>query len=156
MRFLATVGLLVATTAFGVGAVPKVLVRFSADIHGTRTNVWFLCHVLITNDTDVPLTVTNLFSLAPGLALKISYLDGKELARTYAVGLHAWTWTFAPHSEKTYKLMYGVPSTSGNYGNPGISLPGPTRRANLQIEGTLSGSSYSGRITSNIVEIQIP
>src|SRR5260370_477896 len=108
-RRICALALLAATDLFAGSANPKVTIRFSADVHGTRTNVWFLCHVLINNQTAAPLTVTNLFSRSPGLALKVTDLEGKELARTYSVGLHAWTWTLPQNNEKSYKLMYGVP-----------------------------------------------
>src|SRR6266566_6577360 len=134
--------LLAATALFAASASPRVTIRFSADVDGTHTNVWFLCHVLLNNQTTAPLTVTNLFSRPPGLALKVTDWDGKELARTYSVGLHAWTWTLPPDSEKSYKLMYGVPSVSDSYQNPGISLPASAKTVKLQIEGTLSGSTY--------------
>ena len=118
--------------------------------------MWFLCRVAINNQTDVPLTVTNLFSRFPGLALKIADWNGRELKKTYAAPLHASTWTFPPGGQKEFKLMYGVPATSGSYQYPGISLPDTAKTVRLVIEGTLSGSSYSGGITSNVVKAKIP
>jgi len=150
------VGLLIAANALADPSNTNVTVRL-VDAHhvGPHSNVWFLCSVTIANHTGVPLTVTNLFARFPGLALKISGLDGKELKRTYAVALHNWTWTLPAGSQRVYKLMYGVPAASGSYQNPGISLPATARTVRLQIEGTLSGSTYNGSITSNVAEVTI-
>ncbi len=150
-------GLLILGRAMGATENARVDVHLGTiSVIGTETNVWFLCNVTIENRTKVPLTTTNLFLRFPGLALKITDSNDKELKSTYAVPLHASTWTFPPQSPRTFKLSYGVPGISGSYHYPGISLPGNARTVRLHIEGTLSGSSYSGGITSNIVEVKIP
>ena len=157
IKLLTTLGLLVAAGAFANAASTNVTVLLDPiSVVGTHSNVWFFCHVRIDNQTDASLTATNLFARSPGLALKVSDLNGLELKRTYAAALHTWKFTFAPGSQTDYKLMYGVPSSSGSYGKPGISLPDAAKSVRLQIEGAFSGSGYSGGITSNVVEVNIP
>ena len=158
MKNLAAIlALLVAVRALGDSASTNVTVRLgSVSVLGTHTNMWFDCDVTINNQTRVPLTVTNVFRRPPGLALKVTDLDGKELKRTYAWPLKSWEWTHAPGSQKEFKrLGYGAkPGKNGNV--LGISLPETVKTVRLQIEGTLSGSSHSGGITSNVVEVKIP
>jgi hypothetical protein len=149
--------LLVRLAGFSQTASTSVTVRLdSASTIGTHTNVSFLCHVRVRNETESALTATNLFARPPGLALRITTPDGKELKRTYAAPLHIWKFTFAPNEQQTFKLMYGVPGIGGSYQHPGIPLPGDGRTVLVQIEGTLSGSSYTNRIVSNAVEVKIP
>jgi hypothetical protein len=158
MKSLLTIfALMIAGSVFGDVAGTNVMVRLGQiSVIGTHTNLWFDCDVTINNQTDVPLTVTNLFAKSPGLALKITDLNGKELKRTYAWPLKAGEWTHAPGSEKDFKrLGYGAkPGKNGKV--LGISLPETMKTVRLQIEGTLSGSSYSGAVTSNIVEVKVP
>src|SRR5579872_3691598 len=79
------------------------------SVLGTRTNMWFECNVTINNQTPLPLTVTNLFVKSPGLALKVSDLEGNELKRVYAWPIKTWTWTQAPGSQEEFKrLGYGA------------------------------------------------
>jgi hypothetical protein len=94
--------------------------------------------------------------MPPGLALKVADLNGEELKRLYAWPLKSWKWTHAPGSQRGFKrLGYGAsPSRNGNV--RGISLPEPVQVVRLRIEGALSGSSYGGGITSNVVEVKIP
>lgn len=156
-NLIAILALLFAVTAFGDSASTSVTVRLGpVSVLGTRTNMWFDCDVTINNQTLVPLTVTNLFVRSPGLALKVSDLDGNELKRVYAWPIKSWKWTYAPGSQKEFKrLGYGAkPGMGGNV--LGISLPETVKTVRLQIEGTLSGSSYTGGITSNVVEVKIP
>ena len=156
-RFILLLGLLLATPAFGDAATNEVTVQLeSVSVYGPRTNTWFFCNVRVDNQTDTTLSVTNLFVLAPGLGLKISDSNGKELKKTYAAPFHSWKWNFAPHSGQHYRLMYGVPSPTGGYNVPGIPLPSSAHALRVQIEGTMSGSSYTGSITSNVVEVRLP
>src|SRR4051794_35345521 len=89
---------------------------------GPRSNVWFLFNVTFVNDSTSLLKATNLFSDPPGLALKVFDLNGKILTTTFAVRLHASEFAFPPHSQKSFKLSYGVPSISHSYQMPGIAL----------------------------------
>jgi len=150
-------GFLMATTVLNGAESTNVTVHLGTVVaHGTRTNMWFDCDVTINNHTSVALSVTNLFVRAPGLALRITDLRGEELNRTYAWPLKSWEWTHAPGSQREFKrLGYGAkPSRDGNV--LGISLPDGVKSVRLQIEGTMAGSSYSGGITSNVVEVKIP
>src|SRR5204863_1715820 len=105
---------------------------------------------------ELPLTVTNLFGTSPGLALKVKDSDGKELKRLYAWPLKSWEWTHDPASQREFKkLGYGAkPGKDGHV--LGIAFPEMVKTVSLQIEGTMSGSSYTGSITSNVVEVKIP
>jgi hypothetical protein len=156
-RLITLAGLLIAATAFGdpEGTNNVTIHLGPVSVLGTRTNMWFDCDVTINNQTRVPLTVTNLFVRFPGLALKVTDLDGKELKRTYAWPFKAWQWTHAPGSQKEFKrLGYGAkPGKNGNV--LGICLPETVKTVRLQIEGAMSGSSYNGSITSNIVDVDI-
>jgi hypothetical protein len=156
-RLITLVGLLVSATAFSGPESTNVTVQLgSVSVLGTRTNMWFDCDVTIKNQTRLPLTVTNLFVRPPGLSLRITDLNGKELKRTYAWPLKSWEWTHSPSSQKEFKrLGYGAkPGRNGNV--LGISLPEFVKSVRLQIEGNMSGSSYNGSITSNVVEVDIP
>ena len=156
-RLIILAGLLISATAPGGPGSTNVAVALGAvSVLGTHTNLWFDCDVTVNNQTGVPLTVTNLFRRSPGLALKITDLDGKELKRTYAWPLKEWEWTHAPGTQKTFKrLGYGAkPGRDGNV--VGISLPDTAKTVRLLIEGTMSGSSYNGSITSNIVVVNLP
>jgi hypothetical protein len=155
--FLLIVGLLVAVSAFGDAASNNVSVHLGrVAVRGSHTNMWFDCDVSINNQTSVPLTVTNLFVRFPGLALKVADMDGKELKRIYAWPLKSWEWTHSQGSQKEFRML-GYGARPGRDGKViGISLPETVKTVRLQIEGTMSGSTYSGGITSNVVEVKIP
>jgi hypothetical protein len=156
-RLITLTGLLISATALGGPGSTGVAVALGpVSVLGTHTNLWFDCDVTINNQTAAPLTVTNLFVRSPGLALKVIDLDGNELKRTYAWPLKAWKWTHAAGTQETFKrLGYGAkPGRDGNV--IGISLPDSLKTVRLQIEGTMSGSSYIGGVTSNVVEVKIP
>jgi len=154
---LILVGLLTAARGFSGSESTNVTVHLGpVSVLGTRTNIWFDCDVTVHNQTGTPLTVTNLFGMHPGLALKVADLNGKELKRVYAWPHKSWKWTHAPGSQKEFKRL-GYGAKRGRNGNvDGISLPETVQVVRLQIEGTLSGSSYGGGITSNVVEVKIP
>jgi hypothetical protein len=155
-RLLTILGLLIAVSTFGSPGADVTVHLGTVTVVGTHTNMFFECKVTINNQTGVSLTVTNLFCMSPGLALKIADLEGKELKRTYAWPWKAWKWTVPPgNQQENEKLWYGAKPKHGG-GITGISLPDPARIVRLQIEGTLSGSSYAGSITSNVVEVKIP
>ena len=156
-RLITLVGLLIALTALSGPEGTNVTVHLGpVSVLGTRTSMWFDCDVTVNNQTSVPLRVTNLFARSPGLGLRITDLNGKELLRTYAWPLKSWEWTHAPGSQKKFKrLGYGArPGKDGNV--VGISLPDTVKIIGLQIEGTMSGSSYNASITSNVIDVDIP
>jgi hypothetical protein len=156
-RLMMLLGLVVAAIACGASASTNVSVHLGAvSVLGTPTNLWFDCDVIINNRTDTPLTVTNLFVCPPGLALKITSPDGTELNRAYAWPLKSWKWTHAPRSQQQFRrLGYGAkPGRNGNV--VGISLPEAVKSVRLQIVGIMSGSSYEGDVTSNVVEVNVP
>src|SRR5438046_2758708 len=96
-NLLIIAALLVAVSAFADSPGGGVAVHLGpVSVIGTHTNLWFDCNVTIINQTELPLTVTNLFGTSPGLALKVKDSDGKELKRLYAWPLKSWEWTHDP------------------------------------------------------------
>jgi hypothetical protein len=151
-RLLIILMSLVAVSAFGDPVSTNVTVRLGpVSVIGTYPSVMFKCNVTINNQSDKTLVATNLFAMSPGLALKVSDLDGKELQRTYAMPWITWRFTFSPGIHPLSNLFYGVKIINGHKHVEELSLPNAAKTVRLQIEGTLSGSS----ITSNIVEVKI-
>jgi hypothetical protein len=149
-------GLMITVRTFGDAGGSNVTVRLdNIRVAGTRTNLYFECNVRINNQSGLSLTATNLFFGSPGLALKVSGLDGKELKRTYAWPWKAWEYTLLAGEQEYKGLWYGARSGRGGAVS-GISLPETAKIVRLQIEGTLSGSSYTNSIASNVVEVRIP
>ena len=154
----ASLVLLVALSAFG-GDDGNVTVTLN-DVSpiGTHTNIWFECSVTIHNGTSAPLTFTNLFHGPPSLALKISDLDGKELKRVYTVPYkfeQATTqWDIAPGDNTFTNVLYGLPGAVGS--RPQLSLPEGVHAVRVQVQGILPGSSFTNRLTSNLVKVQVP
>jgi hypothetical protein len=149
-------GLALGAAASGASANTNVSVTLGqVSVLGTHTNLWFDCDVTISNQSSMPLTMTNLFTIKPGFALSITSLDGTELNRAYAWPLKSWKWTHAPGSSKEFrKLGYGAkPGRDGNV--VGISLPESVKTVRLQLVGTMAGSNYEGAITSNVVQVDI-
>ena len=153
-RMLMILVLLAAVRAFG-GDDGNVTVKLNdVSPRGTHTNIWFECSVTIHNGTSAPLTVNNLFIGPPSLALKISDLDGKELKRVYSVPhiIEPTQWDIAPGDDTFTNVCYGLPN--GN--RPPLSLPEGVHAVRVQVQGILPGSSFTNRLTSNIVEVQVP
>jgi hypothetical protein len=116
---------------------------------GNHTNIWFECRFTIHNGTGTPLSATNVFVAPPGLALKISDLDGKELKRIYADPWinYALNSPTIPPGDSTFKEPYGL----GRF----VALPDTVQIVRVRLEGTLSASGYTNRLTSNIVEVHV-
>ncbi|MGA2247092.1 MAG: hypothetical protein ABSH48_19050 [Verrucomicrobiota bacterium] len=155
-KLLTILGLLAAVRAFG-GDDGNVTVKLDdVSPRGIHGNMWFECSVTIHNGTSAPLTFTNLFHGPPSLALKISDLDGNELKRVYSVPYifeRATTqWDIAPGDDTFTNVLYGLPN--GN--RPPFSLPEGVHTVRVQVQGILPGSSFTNRLTSNIVEVQVP
>jgi hypothetical protein len=153
-RLLIILGLLAAVEAFGVDDGHVTVKLNDVSPIGTHTNIWFECSVTIHNGTSAPLKVTNLFLGAPSLALKISDLDGKELQRAYSPGhiSEPLQWDIAPGDNTFTNVLYGLPSGNRTM----LSLPEGVHAVRVQIQGVLPGSSFTNRLTSNVVEVQIP
>ena len=157
-RLLMILASLLAVSAFGE-SVTNVTVRLSPDVYiiGTHTNVIFRCTMTVNNQTEATFTATNLFSMPPGLALLVIDSHGKPLKRLYA----PWKtpdWIIHPGTNQINWLYYGMGDglTRWRENQNGVSLPDAAKTVRLQIEGNLSGSSYTNRLTSNIVEVEVP
>jgi hypothetical protein len=150
-RLLAVLLLLVAVSAFadsgGVTAHLRVI-----SVTGTHTHPMFICNITLDNQTGATLTATNLFCESPGLALKVAGSDGQELARAYAGQWKIWQFYIYPGSHTFTNLYYGY----NIYNVSGFSIPESTKELKLQLVGTLAGSSYTNRVTSNVIEMQVP
>jgi hypothetical protein len=151
-HLLMIIGLMAAASALGADDVTVKLNGVSPI--GNHTNMYFECSVTIHNGTSAPLTVYNLFIGPPSLALKISDLDGKELRRIYSVP-HIYEplpWVIAPGDNTFTNVAYGLPS--GNRRT--VSLPEGVHVVRVQVQGNLPGSSFTNRLTSNVVEVRVP
>ena len=144
---------LISVRAFGdsVGVAAHLNV---VSVNGPHTNLMFTCNITLDNQTGTTLTATNLFCKPPGLALRVSDLDGHEFAQTYAWPWEIWQFHIHPGSNTFSNLLYV--RKYKNVDTVGVSLPAGTKSVRLQIEGTLSGSSYTNRLISNVVEMQVP
>ena len=120
------------------------------SVTGTHTNLTFTCNITLDNQTGATLIATNLFCMPPGLALRVTDLDGHELAQTYALPWEIWQFHIRSGSYTFSNLWYGQDMIRHVFG---LSTPVSTKAVRLQIVGTLSGSSYTNRLTSNVVEV---
>jgi hypothetical protein len=147
-QLLMILALLAATSALGADDVTVKLDGVSPQ--GNHTNIWFECRFTILNGTSTPLSATNLFVAPPGLALKISDLDGKELKRVYADPWinYALNSPMIPPGDSKFKEPYGL----GRF----VALPETVQIVRVRLEGTLSASGYTNLLTSNIIEVHIP
>jgi hypothetical protein len=149
-RLLMIFGLLAAASALGADDVTVKL----KDVvpKGTHTNLWFECTLAIHNGTSTSFSATNLFVAPPGLALKISDLGGKELKQLYADPYinSALNTAIIPPGDSTFKEPYGL----GRW--PPFALPESAQTVKVRLEGTLSHTEYTNRLTSNVVEVQVP
>jgi hypothetical protein len=149
-QLLTALGLLAAANALGADDVTVKLKDVAPK--GTHTNMWFECTLAIHNGTSRSFSATNLFVGRPGLALKVSDLDGKELKQLYAdpyINFYLNT-AVIPPGDSTFKEPYGL----GKW--PPFVLPDHMQTIRVKLEGTLSYNEYTNRLTSNVVEVQVP
>jgi hypothetical protein len=66
----------------------------------------FTCNITLDNQTGATLTATNLFRMPPGLALRVSDLDGHKLAQMYAWPWEIWQFHIRPGSYTFSNLLY--------------------------------------------------
>jgi len=151
MKNLATIlALLVVLSAFGADDVTVKLNDVS--LKGNHTNMWFECTLTIHNGTSSTFYATNLFCGPPGLALKISDLAGKDLKPLYAdpYKISDMNNAFIPLGDTTFKEPYGLAKW------PPFSLPESVQTIRVRLEGRLSYTGYTNRLTSNVVEVHVP
>ena len=151
-RLLMILGLLVAAKMFGADTVTVKLDEVSPN--GFHSNIWYECKFTIHNGSSASLSTTNLFTAPPGLALKISDLNGNELTR-----LHANPWMdyarnspLIPPGDSKFKELYGI----GGWHSRPFPLPESVRIVRVRLEGTLTASGFTNRLTSNVVEVNVP
>ena len=143
-------GLFAAASALGTDEVTVKLNDVSAK--GNHTNVWFECTLTIHNGTSTTISAANFFVGPPGLALKISDLSGKELKQIYADPYNNFSLNTAiiPPGDITFKEPYGL----GRW--PPFSLPESVQTIRVKLDGRLSYSGYTNRLTSGFVEVHVP
>ncbi len=159
-RSLRILALLIALTAFGDSAGVTAHLRLvSAD--SNRTNLTFTCDVTVDNRTGAALVATTFPAMPRGLALRVTDAEGHVLATMYAHPMIFWSFysqkepfQLHPGSQTFSKLWYN--ERPNGPGPLGLSLPPEVKRIQLQIVGTLSGCSYTNRLTSNVVETDVP
>lgn len=151
-RLLMILGLLIAARAKGADTVTVNLDDVSPK--GFHTNIWFECKFTIHNAASTSLPTASLFVGPPGLALKISDSDGKELKRIYANPYiyYAMNNPVILPGDNTFKEPYGL----GGWHSHPFPLPEGVQIIKVQLEGTLAGSGYTNRLTSNVVEVHVP
>ena len=122
------------------------------SVHWDRahTSVSFICRAIIDNQTRESLTVSNLFQDPSGLSLKVTDRSGAELVRLRTGPFHSELSTIDAGSKKPFWPYYGSEDRFGRF------APGTNTTVTLQLEGNLIGSRYTGSLTSNIVELNIP
>jgi hypothetical protein len=148
-------GLLMATTALAGLQGTNLTARLDrVSVDRVHSGVVFKCGITIDNPTGRLYTATNLFSMPPGLALRVMDLDGHDLARVFAFPWKMWKFPIAPGSGQWTNLWYGGKIVTE--GIAGVVLPENTRSVRIQIEGTLSGSGYTNRVRSNVVQVSVP
>ena len=147
--------MLMATTALAEPQGTNVAARLDrVSVQMVHTGVVFKCGITIDNPTGRLFTATNLFSMPPGLALRVMDLDGHELARVFAFPWKMWRFPIAPGSGQWTNLWYGGKIV--REGIAGVVLAENMRAVRVQIEGTLSGSGYTNRVKSNVVQVSVP
>jgi hypothetical protein len=149
-------GMLITTDAFGESSITNVTIYISLQ---TNSVVWntsdtslrtatFMCHATIGNQSSESLTASNLFQDPLGLSLKITDKNGFELARLNSPPFHSDITTIPAGKKTMCYPYYGIISR--------FWVSGTNTTVNIQLEGKLIGSSYSGSLTSNVIEMKIP
>jgi hypothetical protein len=151
-RLWIILGLLVAPTVFAADAVTVKLDEVLPM--GTHTNILFGCKFTIHNATGSSLSTTHLFVAPPGLALKISDSDSNELKQVYANShiYGAMDNHNIPPGDSKFNELYGI----GGWRSSPFSLPEGVHIVRVRLEGTLSSSGYTNRLSSNLIEVHVP
>lgn len=151
-RLLMILGLFIGARLFGADAVTVKLDEVVPN--GSHTNIGFNCKFTIHNGSSASLYTTNLFTAPPGLALKISDLDGNELNRSYAnpYMYYARNCPVIRPGDGKFSELYGI----GGWHSRPFPLPESVQIVRVRLEGTLSDSGYTNRLTSNVVEVRVP
>lgn len=153
MKILAAIlALLAARSAFAESALTNITVHLAVQTNSifwdaSHKSVTFMCRATIDNQTHDSLTVSNLFQDHSGLALKVTGTNGAELARLYSPPFHFPVLTIVAGSKESFWPYYGILNR--------LSVAESNTTLRIQLEGRLVGSSYTGSLTSNIVELKI-
>jgi len=154
MKNLVTIlALLVAASATGESNVTNVTVHLAVQTNSvswgaSHNSLTFMCRVRIDNQTRDSLTVSNLFQDHSGLSLEVTDKNGMEISRLYAAPFKTPKFTIPAGGTQSFWPYYGIMNR--------FSVPEGNTTVRIQLEGKLAGSSYTGSLTSNIVELKIP
>lgn len=123
-------------------------VRQPMIVAGIHTNsVTFSCEATLDNQTGVPLTITGLYSPFDGMRLVVLDASGGEVARRG----HADAFS----TIQTQQFTLAVGQTTEKLWFPWCDVPVAALNVRVRIEGRLPGSSYTGSVTSKVVEVKI-
>jgi hypothetical protein len=144
--------LIIALTAGTTVLAGEVTLQLKLDEETVTRNhkkgtVMFDCWAVVANQTDAPLTFTNLFDKDQGLTLKVTDVNSNEVARLIAAPMQAGAYTIPAAGDMSFSAAYGVLNRFA---------PGTNTLVHLQLEGKLPGSNYTNKVTSNILEFRIP
>jgi len=154
MKNLVTLfALLVAASALGEATVTNVTVHLAVQTNSvswgrSHQSLTFMCKATIENQTRNSLTMSNVFQNPAGLSLKVTDKNGVELSRLSAAPFKRPMFTIAAGGTQLFWPYYGIMNR--------FSVPETNSLVKIQLEGKLIGSSYTGSVTSNIVELKIP
>jgi hypothetical protein len=107
-----------------------------------------MCKATIENQTRDSLTVSNVFQDPAGLSLKVTDKNGVELSRLSCMPFKNPKATIAAGGSQLFWPYYGIKER--------FSVPETNTTVNVQLEGRLLGSGYTGSVTSNVVELKVP
>lgn len=77
-----------------------------------------------------------------------------DLAWLYALPWKLSVFPLPPGSGQWTNLWYAEKPLVGHI--EGVVLPNNTKSVRVQIEGTLPGTGYTDRVTSNVVQVNLP
>jgi len=156
-------GLLFAVGASGAAGSTNVSLQIATASCSRETNivhlptgnvpsnyVSFVCTAVINNQTGGPLTImSSFFSAFDGVHLTVLDASGKQLAR------QSYIYHQSPYSLTKRPFTLPPGETSRELHLPIYGIPTTNLTVSLRLEGTLPGSTYSGGLTSNIVNAKI-
>jgi len=154
MKNLVTLfALLVAACALVEATVTNVTIHLAVQTNSvswgrSHNSLTFMCKATIENQTRDSLTVSNAFQDPAGLSLKVTDKYGVELSRLSCMPFKNPKATIAAGGSQSFWPYYGIKER--------FSVPETNTTVNIQLEGRLLGSGYTGSVTSNVVELKVP
>lgn len=155
--------LLLVARAAGEAGGTNVLLRITTGSCSRETNIVRLatgnvpsnyvsvaCTAVIDNQTGGPLTImSSYYSCFDGLHLVVLDPSGKQLARQSYLSHQS------PYSPTKRRFTLPPGKTTDELRFSIYDIPSTTKTVSLRLDGTLPGSTYSGGLTSNVVNVKI-